>query len=401
MDQRRAFAFIFCTVTLDMLAAGLMIPVLPHLILDFMGNDTAGAARVVGVFSTVWAAMQFVSSPVLGVMSDRYGRRPVILISCLGLGLDYVFMAVAPSLTLLFVGRIVSGITSATIHTGFAYIADVTPEQERARAFGLIGVAFGLGFVVGPALGGLLAGVDIRLPFWASAAAALANAAFGWFVLPESLPPERRMAFDWKRANPVGAFRLLAAHRELFGLAVSNFFGQLAHQVLPTVAVLYASYRYGWGELDVGLMLAFVGVCSAVVQGLLVGPVVARIGERRAVVAGLLFGAAGMALYGLAPTGLTFLVGVPVMSLWGLASPAMQALMSRRISPSEQGQLQGANSSIASVGALIGPAIFTAAFSAFLGPLPGAAFDLAALILLAALAVAVWATRTPAGVRLL
>ncbi len=268
------------------------------------------------------------------------------------------------------------------------------PQKDRARAFGLIGVAFGLGFVIGPALGGLLAGIDIRLPFWASAAAALANAAFGWFVLPKSLP-ERRMAFDWKRANPVGALRLLATHRELFGLAVSNFFGQLAHQVLPAVTVLYASYRYGWGELDVGLTLAFVGVCSAVVQGLLVGPVVARIGERRAVAAGLLFGAAGMALYGLAPTGLLFLVGVPVMSLWGLASPAMQALISRRISPSEQGQLQGANSSIASLGALIGPAIFTAAFSAFLEPLPGAAFDLAALILVAAL----WATWRPAGVQ--
>jgi DHA1 family tetracycline resistance protein-like MFS transporter len=400
MDQRRAFAFIFCTVTLDMLAAGLMIPVLPHLILDFMGNDTAGAARIVGVFSTVWAAMQFVSSPVLGVMSDRYGRRPVILISCLGLGLDYVFMAVAPSLTLLFIGRIISGITAATIHTGFAYIADVTPQKDRARAFGLIGVAFGLGFVLGPALGGLLAGIDIRLPFWASAVAALANAAFGWFVLPESLPPERRMAFDWKRANPVGALRLLAAHRELFGLAISNFFGQVAHQVLPAVTVLYANYRYGWGELDVGLTLAFVGVCSAVVQGLLVGPVVARFGERRAVVAGLLFGAAGMAIYGLAPTGLMFLVGVPVMSLWGLAGPATQGLMSRRVSPSEQGQLQGANSSIASVGALIGPAIFTAAFAVLLGPLPGAAFDLAALILLAALAAALWATRGPAGARL-
>jgi DHA1 family tetracycline resistance protein-like MFS transporter len=399
MDQRRAFAFIFCTVTLDMLAAGLMIPVLPHLILVFMGNDTAGAARVVGVFSTVWAAMQFVSSPVLGVMSDRFGRRPVILISCLGLGLDYIFMAMAPSLTLLFIGRIVSGITAATIHTGFAYIADVTPQQDRARAFGLIGVAFGLGFVIGPALGGLLAGIDIRLPFWASAAAALANAAFGWFVLPESLPPERRMAFEWKRANPVGAFRLLAAHRELFGLALSNFFGHVAHQVLPAVTVLYAAYRYGWGEIHVGLMLAFVGVCSAVVQGLLVGPIVTRLGERRTLVAGLLFGAAGMAIYGLAPTGLMFLVGVPVMSFWGLANPATQALMSRRISPSEQGQLQGANSSIASIGALVGPAIFTGSFSLLLGALPGAPFGLAALILLAALAVALWATRMPTGAR--
>jgi MFS transporter, DHA1 family, tetracycline resistance protein len=400
MDQRRTLAFIFCTVTLDVLALGLMIPVLPRIILEFMGGDTASAARVVGVFSTVWAAMQFISSPVLGVVSDRYGRRPVILISCLGLGLDYVFMAVAPSLTLLFIGRIVSGITAATIHTSFAYIADVTPQKDRARAFGLVGVAFGLGFVVGPALGGLLGGLSPRLPFWLSAAACLANAAFGWFVLPESLPPERRMAFDWKRANPIGAFRLLAAHRELLGLALSNFFGQVAHQVLPAVFVLYAGYRYGWSETDVGLTLAFVGVCSAVVQGVLVGPVVARLGERRTLLVGLFFAAAGMAAYGLAPTGLLFLIGVPVMSLWGLAGPSTLGLMSRLVSPSEQGQLQGANSAIASVAALIGPAVFTTTFSLALGSLPGAPFDLAALMLLGALAVAVWATRRRAGVPL-
>jgi DHA1 family tetracycline resistance protein-like MFS transporter len=393
MDQRRTLAFIFCTVTLDVLAFGLMIPVLPRIILEFMGGDTAGAARVVGVFSTVWAAMQFLFSPVLGVVSDRYGRRPVILISCLGLGLDYVFMAVAPSLSLLFVGRIVSGITAATIHTSFAYIADVTAQKDRARAFGLVGVAFGLGFVVGPALGGLLGGLSPRLPFWLSAAACLVNAAFGWFVLPESLPPERRMAFDWKRANPIGAFRLLAAHRELFGLALSNFFGQVAHQVLPAVFVLYAGYRYGWSETDVGLTLAFVGVCSALVQGVLVGPVVARLGERRTLLVGLFFAAIGMAAYGLAPTGLLFLIGVPVMSLWGLAGPSILGLMSRLVSPSEQGQLQGANSAMASIAALIGPAVFTAIFSLLLGPLPGAPFDLAALMLLAALAVAAWTTR--------
>jgi DHA1 family tetracycline resistance protein-like MFS transporter len=393
MDQRRALAFIFCTVTLDVLAFGLMIPVLPRLILDFMGGDTAGAAEVVGLFSTAWAAVGLFSSPVLGMVSDRYGRRPVILISCLGLGLDYVFMAVAPSLALLFVGRIVSGITAATIHTSFAYIADVTPEKERARGFGLVGVAFGLGFVVGPAAGGLLAGIEPRLPFWASAAACLANAAFGWFVLPESLPPERRMAFDWKRANPIGAVRLLATHRELFGLAISNFCGQVAHQVLPAVFVLYTGYRYGWSETDVGLTLAFVGICSAVTQGLLVAPVVRRIGERWTMAVGLLLGALGMAIYGLAPNGVTFLVGVPVMSLWGLAGPSTLGLMSRRVSPSEQGQLQGANSSTASIAALIGPAMFTAAFSVLLSPLPGAAFDLAALILLAALVVALWATR--------
>lgn len=393
MNQRRALAFIFCTVSLDVLALGLMIPVLPRIVLGFMGGDTAGAAEMFGAFSTVWALMQFFFSPLLGVLSDRYGRRPVILISCLGLGLDYVFMAIAPSLFLLFVGRVISGITSATIGTGFAYIADVTPEKDRARAFGLVGMAFGLGFVVGPAIGGLLGSVDPRLPFWASAAACLLNAAFGWFVLPESLPPERRMAFSWTRANPVGALRLLSAHRELLGLAAVNFLGQLAHQVLPSVFVLYAAYRYGWGETNVGLTLALVGVCSAIVQGGLVGPIVARLGERRTLLLGLLCGALGMAIYGLAATGPWFLVGAPVMSLWGLSGPAMMGLMSRFVSPSEQGQLQGANASLVSIAGLAGPMVFALSFSLLIDLLPGAPFGLAALILVAAFGVAGWATR--------
>jgi DHA1 family tetracycline resistance protein-like MFS transporter len=203
VNDRRALVFIFCTVTLDVLAVGVMLPVLPTLVLSFMGGNTAGAAEAIGVFATVWGLMQFLCSPLLGALSDRYGRRPVILISCLGLGLDYIFMAVAPSLTWLLVGRIISGITSATLSTAFAYITDVTPPDGRAKAFGIVGIAFGLGFIVGPAIGGLLGGLDPRLPFWVSAAACLANAAFGWFVLPESLPPERRMPFTWKRASPV------------------------------------------------------------------------------------------------------------------------------------------------------------------------------------------------------
>src|SRR6185436_962349 len=248
-----------------------------------------------------WALMQFFFSPLLGVLSDRFGRRPVILVSCLGLGLDYVFMAVAPSLTLLFVGRVISGITAATITTSFAYIADVTEAEKRAKAFGLVGVAFGVGFVLGPTAGGLLGSVDPRLPFWLSAAACLLNALFGWFVLPESLPPERRMAFAWKRANPLGSIRLLSRHAQLLGLALAAFLGQVAHQVLPAVFVLYGAYRYGWGESMVGVTLGFVGVCSAVVQGLLIGPAVSLLGERLATVLGLAAGALGMAIYGLAP----------------------------------------------------------------------------------------------------
>lgn len=392
MNARRALLFIFFTAMLDILSFGLMIPVLPKLVLSFMGGDTAAAAKMFGLFATVWGAMQFVCSPLLGALSDRFGRRPVILISCLGLGLDYIFMAVAPSLTLLFVGRVVSGVTAATITTAFAYIADVTPPENRARAFGIVGIAFSVGFIVGPAAGGLLGSIDPRLPFWAAAVAALSNAAFGWFVLPESLPPGRRMAFSWARANPVGSFRLLARHIRLIGLGAAGFLGQFAHQVLPSIFVLYAGYRYGYGETMVGLTLGFVGVCSGIVQGLLIGPIVARVGERRSLIIGLLAGMVGMVIYGLAPTGPLFWIGIPVMSLWGLTGPSSMAMMSRLVSPSEQGQLSGANTSLASIAGLAAPGIFALSFARSIETLPGAPFLLAAATLLLAAAIAWFVT---------
>jgi DHA1 family tetracycline resistance protein-like MFS transporter len=394
MHTKHALAFIFCAVTLDGLAVGLVIPVLPKLVLEFMGSDTAAAARVFGVFATAWGLMQFFSSPILGALSDRFGRRPVLLISSLGLGLDYIFMAVAPSLTLLFIGRLVSGSAAATFSTAFAYVADVTPSDRRAKAFGGVGMAFGFGFIVGPALGGLLSEVAPRLPFWVSAAACLVNAAFGWFVLPESLPPERRMAFAWKRANPVGSLRLLLSHRQLTGLAAADFLANVAHNVLPSVFVLYAAYRYGWSELTVGLTLAFVGVCSAIVQGLLVGPTIARIGARYALVLGLAAGGLGMAVFGLAPTGPWFWLGVPIMALWGLAGPASQEMMTRLVSPSERGQLQGANSSSRSLTALLAPSLFTGIFAWLLAWLPGAPFLLAMALLFAAAGVG-WLVTKP------
>jgi DHA1 family tetracycline resistance protein-like MFS transporter len=338
--------------------------------------------------------MQFLCSPLLGALSDRYGRRPVILISCLGLGLDYIFMALAPSLLLLFVGRVISGITSATIGTSFAYIADVTKPEERAKAFGLVGMAFGLGFVVGPAIGGLLGSVDPRLPFWLSAAACLANAAFGWFVLPESLPPEKRMGFSWKRANPVGSLKLLSSYRQLLGLAAVDFLGNFAHQVLPAVFVLYAGHRYGWDETTVGLTLAFVGVCTATVQGALVGPVVRRLGPRWTLVAGLLAGAAGMSIYGLAESGPWFWAGVPVMAFWGVAGPALQDMMTRGVSGSEQGQLQGATSASRSIAGMIAPGFFAVVFAWTIDLVPGAAFLAGALLAAAAALTAGVTSRT-------
>ncbi len=388
-----AFVFIFITVLLDMLALGMIIPVLPKLVVDFLGGDTARAAQIFGVFGTAWALMQFVFSPVQGALSDRFGRRPLILMSNFGLGLDYIVMALAPSLTWLFVGRVISGITAASISTAYAYIADVTPADKRAARFGLLGVAFGAGFVFGPALGGLAGNVSPRLPFWIAAALSLANALYGFLVLPESLPPERRAGLVWRRANPFGALALLASQPQLGGLATVSFLGNLAHASLPSISVLYMQYRYGFDERTVGLTLAGVGLCSMIVQGGLIGRTVRRFGERTTLIMGLGFGVAGFALFGLAPTGLVFWSGIPLMALWGFADPSALGLMSRRVSASEQGRLQGANSSLSGVANMLGPGLFTQVFAVFIGAgapwqLPGAPYLLAAGLLLIAAVVA-------------
>jgi MFS transporter, DHA1 family, tetracycline resistance protein len=392
-----ALVFIFITIVVDVLALGIIIPVLPKLVEDFLRGDTARAAEFFGLFGTVWALMQFIFSPVLGALSDRYGRRPVILVSCFGLGLDYILMAMAPTLWWLFAGRVISGITAASYPTAGAYIADVTPPEKRAAGFGMIGAAWGVGFVMGPALGGLLGEVNPRLPFWVAAGLTLLNALYGLFVLPESLAPENRKAFSLRRANPVGSLVLLRSHPELLGLSLVNFTYMLAHQVLPSVFVLYTSFRYGWSERATGLSLAFIGVFNIVVQAGLVKRIVARFGERRALFAGLLCGCAGYAIYGLAPVGIAFLSAMPVFAFMGLVGPSAQGLMTRRVGPSEQGQLQGANSSIIGITGLIGPGLFTLTFASFIGShrdwrLPGAPFLLAALLMVIAMVLAGWIT---------
>jgi DHA1 family tetracycline resistance protein-like MFS transporter len=388
-----AVIFIFVTILLDTLALGIIIPILPKLIESFVNNDTANAARIFGLFGTAWALMQFFFSPILGGLSDRFGRRPVVLLSNFGLAADYVLMALAPSLIWLFVGRVISGITSASISTAFAYITDVTPPEQRATVFGKIGVAFGAGFILGPALGGLLGGFDPRLPFWVAAGLSLANALYGLLILPESLPPERRSPFRWKSANPIGALHLLRSSRVLAGLSLANFFAQLAHVVLPSTFVLYATYRYGWDTTTVGATLALVGICAMVVQGTTIGPIVRRFGERRALMFGLACGAAGFFIFGAAPTGPLFWVGIPVMALWGIAGAATQALTTQSVAPDQQGQLQGATNSVQSLSQLIGPFLFTLTFAYFIGAgvplkLPGAPFFLASALLLLALVIA-------------
>jgi MFS transporter, DHA1 family, tetracycline resistance protein len=388
---RAAFVFIFVTVLLDMLALGVIMPVLPKLVESFVGHDTATAARYLGLFGTAWALMQFFFAPVLGGLSDRFGRRPVVLMSNFGLALDYVLMAWAPTLLWLFVGRVISGITSASVPTAFAYIADVTAPEKRPQAFGLIGAAFGAGFILGPAIGGLLGGMDPRLPFWVAAGLSFANTLYGLFVLPESLPRERRSPFRWRSANPIGALRLLASQRTLLGLSAVNFIGQLAHVVLPSTYVIYASYRYGWDEKTVGVTLAMVGVCSMIVQGGAIGPAIKRFGERKTLLIGLVFGMLGFLVTAVAPTGHLSWLGIPLLALWGLAGPATQGLMTRLVDPTQQGQLQGANSSVQSVSQLLGPGLFTLTFAFFIGGghnLPGAPFYLATLLMVVALAIA-------------
>ncbi len=399
--RNAALVFIFITVLIDVLSFGLIIPVLPHLIEGFVGGDTAKAAYWVGLFGTVFALIQFVFSPIQGSLSDRYGRRPVILLSCLGLGLDFVLMAVANSLPLLLIGRIVSGITAASFTTANAYIADITPPEQRAKSFGLIGAAFGVGFVIGPLIGAYLGEVDLRLPFWFSAGLALLNFLYGWFVLPESLPAEKRTPrFDWAHANPFGALVLLKRYPQVFGLAAVVFIANLAHYVYPSIFVLFADYQYQWGLREVGWVLLVVGVLNVVVNVGLVGRMVAWLGERRALLLGLGCGALGFMVYGAAEVGWVFLVGLPISALWAIAGPATQALVTRQVGADVQGRIQGSLMSLVALAGVVGPGIYAGSFGYFIGKsapvhLPGAPWFIAGALLALGLAIAWRYARAP------
>lgn len=386
-NRRKAvIAFIFVTAVLDIVAMGIIIPVFPSLIEEFVGSN-ADAGWINGVFVALWAGMQFLASPVIGSLSDQYGRRPVILLSCAGLAVDYVLMALAPNLWWLAAGRLIAGVTSSSFTTVFAYMADITPPEGRARAYGLIGAAFSGGFVLGPLIGGFLGEISPRAPFWFAAGLSGVAFLYGLFILPESLPLKNRMPFSWRRANPFGAMKLLASHPELSGLAVVNFLLHFAHHVFSAVFVLYAAYRYGWSPWQVGALLALVGVLDMAVQGLLVGPAVRRFGDRAVMVFGLFGGSIGIASMGLAPTGLLFTLAMVPNALWGLAMPTLQSLMTQHVSESEQGQLQGANMSVASIAGVASPLFFGAVYAFTLRedswlPFSGTAFLVASLVLL-------------------
>lgn len=383
--------FILITLFLDVLGLGIIIPILPELIKEFVGGNNALAGRYFGIIAAAYALMQFLFAPILGSLSDRFGRRPIILISLFGLGIDYLIQGLAPSIGWLFVGRIIAGIMGASITTANAYIADISTPETRAQNFGLVGVAFGLGFIFGPALGGVLGGISIRLPFFVSAGLVFLNWLYGFFVLPESLGKDNRSAFSWRKANPISSIGALKAYPLVAGLGVAFLFVSLAQRGMENVWVLYTGFRFGWGEVTNGLTLALVGVMAVLVQGFLIRPAIKRFGERRAVLIGLGVSTISFLCYGLATQGWMMLIIIVFGSLSGIAGPAIQGLIAGSVTPSEQGKVQGALTSLISLTSIIAPLIFTTGifgyFTSDISPisLPGAPFILGSGLFLIAL----------------
>jgi DHA1 family tetracycline resistance protein-like MFS transporter len=392
--RRPAVLFIFITLVLDILGIGLIVPVLPKLIQHYQGGDVAAGSFTYGMLAALYALMQFLFAPLIGSVSDRYGRRPVILISLLGSAIDYFLIAFAPNLMWFAVGRIVAGITAANYAAASAYIADVSPPEKRAANFGLIGAAFGIGFIIGPIVGGGLAAWGVKVPFFVAGGLTLINWAYGWFVLPESLAIENRRAFSWSRSNPVGALFALRRFPALMGLVTCYFIAVLAHQVYPSIWVLYTTYRYGWTELQTGLSLAAVGVMAGMVQGGLTKRVVAWLGEKKTVRYCLTLSIFLYAAYGLATHPWMIYICIVIGSLSGLVTPAVQSLMSQGVPADEQGALQGSLSSLSSVAGVAGPLLCTQLFGFFIGEkapaiLPGAPFFLSSAMMMIALFIAV------------
>jgi MFS transporter, DHA1 family, tetracycline resistance protein len=399
MQKRQAgLGFIFFTLFLDILGLGLVIPVLPKLIEQFTGGNTSDASFYSGVLIAVYALMQFIFAPVLGSLSDQFGRRPIILLSLLGLGLDYIILAVAPNLAWFFVGRVIAGITSASISAGTAYIADISPPEKRAQNFGLLGAAFGLGFIAGPALGGLLGGTDLRLPFWVAAGLTLLNVLYGFFILPESLKPENRRPFDWGRANPIGSLAALGKYPVVLSLAASIVLSSLAQNALQSTWVLYTGYKFNWDTRAVGVSLAIVGITTAIMQGGVIRILLPKLGEQRAILIGQISSIISFTLYGLATQGWMMYAIIAVGAIGSVGGPALQGLISRGVPANEQGAVQGSLSSLTSLTGVVGPLIANTAFGYFISDtapvkIPGIAFFIGAGFIAVSLVLIVRAFR--------
>lgn len=380
-----AVIFIFITLFLDLFGVGLIVPVLPDLVKELEGGDVQAASHAVGWLGALYALMQFVFSPVLGSLSDRFGRRPVILLALLGAGLDYLLLAWAPTMAWLFVGRIIAGVTAANFSACSAYIADVTPPEKRAAGFGMIGAAFGLGFVAGPLAGGWLGDVGLRVPFLVAAGITLLNCLYGLFVLPESVRPENRRPFQWASVHPIRSLMGLRRWPAVVALAETHFLIHLAQNIYPSLWVLYTGTRYRWDSRHVGISLAVVGILTAVVQGLLAGKILGVLGDRKGLAVGLVVATLAMAGYGLATEGWMIYGLLALGALGGIAGPAAQAIITREVGADEQGAVQGALNSLTSAAGILGPLVWTSLFSLSVGEgqfsrFPGLAFLGAAMV---------------------
>ncbi len=397
-DSSAAISFIFITILIDAIGLGIVLPVTPDLIMELTGTTVSEASIYGGWMAFAYAVMQFIFGPVVGNLSDRFGRRPVLLLSLLTFGIDYALMAFAPTVTWLFVGRAIAGMAGAAHSAANAYIADVSPPEKRAQNFGLMGAAFGLGFIVGPALGGFMGYFGTRAPFYAAAVLALINMLYGMFVLPESLPKEARRPFHWRRANTLGTVLELRKYPAVTLLATVLFLWTLAHQVLPATWAFYAQAKFHWSTLEIGFSLAFAGVMMAVVQAGLTRAMVPRLGEHMAVLVGLVTGGIGYVLYAFVWQGWMVYPAMVIGMFGGLTFPSLNALMSQRIPPSSQGELQGAVASLFSLTAIVGPVLMTQLFGYFTSAaapvqFPGAAFICAAVLVLLSIALFLQADR--------
>ena len=386
-QKSAAIGFIFITLLIDITGWGIIIPVVPKLIEELIQADVSEAAKYGGWLSFAYAFIQFVFSPLVGNLSDKYGRRPVILLSLFGFSVDYIFLALSPTIWWLFVGRIIAGITGASVTTASAYIADISTDEDRAKNFGLIGAAFGIGFIIGPVLGGVLGHYGSRVPFYTAAALCLINFVYGYFILPESLPKEKRRALDWKRANPIGSFKFLKKHPEISGLTTALILIYIGGHAVQSNWSFYTMYRFGWDERMIGISLGVVGLMVGLVQGLLIRWINPKLGDQKSVLYGLLLYAIGMLLYAFASEGWMMLVFTVPYCLGGICGPALQSIITKNIPSNEQGELQGALTSLMSATSIIGPPLMTQLFYYFTHKnapflFPGAPFFLAFLLFL-------------------
>lgn len=400
-QRQAAIGFIFITVLIDITGLGVIIPIMPTLITSLADVDTSGAAAYNGLIATCYSVMTFLFSPILGGISDRFGRRPVLLASLLGFGLDYILLALAPTMAWLFVGRTIAGIMGGSITTAMAYIADITPPEKRAENFGKVGAAFGLGFILGPVIGGLLGTLGPRAPFWFSAALALINCLYGFFILPESLKPENRRKFDWRRANPIGSLRNLGHHPVLKGFVIAIICVQLSAFAIQSTWSYYTIEKFLWDEKMIGISLAVVGIAFALVQGGMIRIIIKKLGQERSVYLGLFLSVAGFLLFAFATKSWMMFAFSFVYAFGGLAGPSMQGIMTSLVPADAQGELQGGLTSLQSTTALVGPLFMTQLFYFFteensLHYFPGAPMVAGAIL---ALISAVWVYKTMRGVK--